>query len=49
MEEQIKLINSLDLTTEERDHFYINEIQKREKRNVREWRKDLDELVNTFN
>ena len=33
MEEQIKLtINSLDLTTEERDNFYVNEIQKREER-----------------
>ena len=49
MEEQIKLtINSLDLTTGERDHFYVNEIQKGEERNVREWRKDLDKLVNTF-
>ena len=39
MEEQIKLaINSLDLTTEERDHFYVNEIQKGEERNVKEWR-----------
>ena len=29
MEEQIKLaINSLDLTTKERDNFYFNEIQK---------------------
>ena len=35
MVEQIKLtINSLDLTTEERDHFYINEIQKGEETNV---------------
>ena len=50
MEEQIKLtINSLDLTTEERDNFYVNEIQKGEERNVREWRKHLDKLVNTFN
>ena len=33
MEEQIKLtINSLDLTTEERDNFYVNEIQKGEDR-----------------
>ena len=49
MEEQIKLtINSLDLTTEERDHFYVNEIQKGEERNVSEWRKHLDKLVNTF-
>ena len=49
MEEQIKLtINSLDLTTE-RDNFYVNEIQKGEERNVREWRKHLDKLVNTFN
>ena len=37
MEEQIKLtINSLDLTTEEKDNFYANRIQKREERNVRE-------------
>ena len=37
MEEQIKLtINSLDLTTEEKDNFYVNRIQKREERNVRE-------------
>ena len=50
MEEQIKLtINSLDLTTEERDNFYVNEIQKGEERNVREWQKHLDKLVNTFN
>ena len=50
MEEQIKLtINALDLTTEERDNFYVNEIQKGEERNVREWRKHLDKLVNTFN
>ena len=50
MEEQIKLtINSLDLTTEERDNFYVNEIQKGEERNVREWQKNLDQLVNTFN
>ena len=50
MEEQIKItIKSLDLTTEERDNFYVNEIQKGEERNVREWRKHLDKLVNTFN
>ena len=50
MEEQIKLtINSLDLTTEEKDNFYANRIQKREERNVREWRKHLVKLVNTFN
>ena len=50
MEEQIKLtINSLDLTTEERNNFYVNEIQKGEERNVREWRKHLDKSVNTFN
>ena len=50
MEEQIKLtINSLDLTTEKRENFYVNEIQKGEVRNVREWRKHLDKLVNTFN
>ena len=50
MEEQIKLtINSLDLTTEERDNFYVNEIQKGEERNIREWQKHLDKLVNTFN
>ena len=31
VEEQIKLtINSLDLNTEERDNFYVNEIQKGE-------------------
>ena len=50
MEEQIKLtINSLDLTTEEKDSFYVNKIQKGEERNVREWRKHLDKLVNTLN
>ena len=50
MEEQIKLtINSLDLNTEERDNFYVNEIQKGEGRNGREWRKYLDKLANTFN
>ena len=50
MKEQIKLtINSFDLTTEERDNFYVNEIQKGEERNVRKWRKHLDKLVNTFN
>ena len=50
MEEEIKLtINSLDLTTEEGDNFYVNEIQKGEERSVREWRKHLDKLVNTFN
>ena len=50
MEEQIKLtINSLDLTTEERDNFYVNEIQKAEERDIREWRKHLDKLVHTFN
>ena len=50
MEEQIKLIiNSLDLITEERDNFYVNEIQKGEGRNVREWRKYLDKLASTFN
>ena len=49
MEEQIKLIiNSLDLITEERDNFYVNEIQKGEGRNVREQQKYLDKLVNTF-
>ena len=49
MEEQIKLtINSLDLTTKERDNFYVNEIQKGEERNVREWQKHLHKLVNTF-
>ena len=49
MGEQIKLtINSFDLTAEERDHFYANEIRKGEERNVREWGKHLDELVNTF-
>ena len=38
MEEQIKLtINSLDLTTEEKDNFYVNKTQKPEERNVREW------------
>ena len=37
MEEQIKLtIHSLDLTTGERDNFYVNKIQKGEERNVRE-------------
>ena len=37
MEEQIKLtINSLDLTTEERDNFYVNEIQKGEERETLE-------------
>ena len=37
MEEQIKLtINSLDLTTEETDNFYVNEIQKGKERNLRE-------------
>ena len=37
MEEQIKLtINSLDLTTEETDNFYANEIQKGKERNLRE-------------
>ena len=50
MEQQIKLtVNSLDLTTEEKDNFSVNEIQKGEERNVREWRKHLDKLVNTFN
>ena len=50
MEEQIKLaINSLRLTTEERDNFYVNEIQKGQERNIREWQKHLDKLVNTFN
>ena len=50
MEERIKLtINSLDLITEERDNFYINKIQKGEERNVREWRKHLVKLVDTFN
>ena len=50
MEEEIKLtINSSDLTTEERDNFYVNEIQKGEERSVREWRKHLDKLVNTSN
>ena len=50
MVERIKLtINSLDLTTEERDNFYINKIQKGEERNIREWRKQLVKLVNTFN
>ena len=50
MEEQIKLtINSLDLTTEERDNFYVNEIKKGEERNIREWQKHIDKLVNTFN
>ena len=35
MGEQIKLtINSFDLTTEEGDNFYANEIQKGEERNV---------------
>ena len=41
--------NSLDLTTEERDNFYVNEIQKGEERNSREWQKHLEKLVNTFN
>ena len=41
MEEQIKLINLLDLTTEERDNFYVNKIQKGAERNVREWRNIL--------
>ena len=50
MVERIKLtINSLYLTTEERDNFYINKIQKGEERNIREWRKQLVKLVNTFN
>ena len=50
IEEQIKLtINSLDLTTEERDHFYVNEIQKGEERNIKERQKHLDKLVNNFN
>ena len=50
MKEQIKLsINSLDLTMEEKDNFYVNEIQKREQRNVRQWLKHLDKLVDTFN
>ena len=50
MGEQIKLtITSLNLTTEEIDNFYVNEIQVGEERNVREWRKHLDKLVNTFN
>ena len=50
MEEQIKLtINSSDLNTEERYNFYVNVIQKGEGRNVREWRKYLDKLANTFN
>ena len=50
MEEQIKLtIETLDLTTEERDNFYVNQIQKREERNDKEWRKHSDKLVNTFN
>ena len=50
MEEQIKLtIDLLDLSAEERDNFYVNEIQKGEERNVREWRKLLDKLVNNFN
>ena len=50
MEEQIKLtINWLDLTAAERDNFYVNEIQKGEDRNVREWQKHLDQLVNAFN
>ena len=49
-EEQTKLtINSLDLTTEERENLYVNEIQKGEERHVREWRKHLHKLVNTFN
>ena len=35
MEEQIKLtINSLDLTTEEKDNFYVNKIQKAEEGNL---------------
>ena len=50
MEEQIKLaISSLHLTTEERDNFYVNEIQKGQERNIKEWQKHLDKLVNTFN
>ena len=50
VEEQIKLtINSLDLTTEERDYFFVKEIRKGEERNVREWQKYLDKKVNTFN
>ena len=50
MEEQIKLtINSLDLTTEEKDNFYVNKTQKAEERNVREWWQHLDKLVDTFN
>ena len=50
MEEQIKLtIDLLDLSAEERDNFYVNEIQKGEERNFREWRKPLDKLVNNFN
>ena len=50
MEEQIKLtIETLDLTTEERDNFYVNQIQKREERNDKEWRKHFDKLVYTFN
>ena len=37
MVERIKLtINSLDLTTEERDNFYVNEIQKGEERETLE-------------
>ena len=37
MEEQIKLtVNSLDLTTEERDNFYVSEIQKGEERETLE-------------
>ena len=42
-------ISPLDLTTEDRDNFYVNKIQKGEERNVREWRKHPDKLVNTFN
>ena len=50
MEEQIKLtINSFDLTTEERDNIYANEIQKEKERNVREWRKHLDKLAKFLN
>ena len=50
MEEQIKLtINSLDLTTEETDNFYANEIQKGKERNLRECWKHIDKLANAFN
>ena len=50
MEEQIKLtINSFDLTTEERDNIYANEIPKEKERNVREWRKHLDKLAKFLN